>query len=59
MKAALKLVSYAGLALTIVPAVLLYHGRIDDALYRNLMVLGMLVWFGSAIFWIRPDHAES
>lgn len=59
MKTPLKLVSYAGLALSVVPAVLLYRGAVEVSTYRWLMIAGMVLWFGTAIFWIRPDHAQS
>lgn len=52
----LRLISYCGLALSCVPAVLVYHGTITRDTYLLLILLGMLLWFSTAIFWIKPDH---
>ena len=54
----LKLVSYCGLALSIVPAVLVFTETIEKGTYLNLLILGTVMWFGSAIFWIKPDHQQ-
>jgi hypothetical protein len=52
----LQLVSYVGLALSLVPALLVFSGTITKDTYFNLMVLGMLLWFGTAIIWVKPEH---
>ncbi len=52
----LQMVSLLGLALSIVPAMLLFAGGITRETYLRLLVLGMLLWFGSAVIWIRPEH---
>ncbi|MBX3426867.1 MAG: hypothetical protein KF688_14400 [Pirellulales bacterium] len=57
MHALLKLVSYAGLALTIVPSVLVYRGAIEMDMHYKIMIVGMLLWFGSAVVWIKQDKA--
>ncbi|MCA9236481.1 MAG: hypothetical protein KDA44_13490 [Planctomycetales bacterium] len=59
MKMLLKTISYIGLALSVVPAVLVYRGELTADSYKLLMLLGMALWFGSALFWIRPVHGES
>jgi hypothetical protein len=56
IKTLLQIISYAGLAMSIVPALLVYHGSISMDAYYKLMVLGMVLWFGSAIFWIKPEQ---
>jgi len=53
---ALQLVSYIGLALSLVPALLVFKGIITKDTYLNYMLLGMLVWFGTAILWVKPEH---
>jgi len=55
-KSIFRIVSYAGLLLSILPAVLVFQETISRQLYFQLMFLGMLLWFGSAVWWIRPDH---
>ena len=57
MNPLVKLVSYAGLALTIIPSLLVYTGAIDLDMHKSLMIVGMLMWFISAVTWIKPDHA--
>jgi len=54
----LRLVSYCGLMLSIVPAFLVWQGALAKSTYLSLMVVGMLLWFGAAVFWIKPDHSE-
>ena len=52
----LKTVSYCGLALSIIPALLIFGGTIEKATYNNLLVVGMFLWFGTAVWWIKADH---
>jgi hypothetical protein len=52
----LKTISYLGLALSIVPAFLLFTGVVSKEVQFRLMILGMVMWFGTAIFWIKRDH---
>lgn len=53
----LKFISYCGLALSLIPALMVYHGTITKETYYNLMILGMILWFSTAIFWVKPDHS--
>jgi hypothetical protein len=53
MKTILKLISLAGLCLTIVPAVLVFVGRIEWQDHAYLMLLGTALWFLSAPFWMH------
>ena len=55
----LKLASFCGLACSVVPAVLVYAGQIPKETCFTLMVVGMLLWFSTAIWWIRPDHDDA
>lgn len=50
-----KLVSYAGLLLTLVPSVLLLIGSslLDGYNYQLLATVGMVLWFVTAPFWIN------
>ena len=52
MKLMLRLLSLAGLALTVVPSFLVLGGTLDDATYKQLMLTGTLIWLGTAPFWI-------
>lgn len=56
IKIILQVISFAGLALSILPAFLVFGGILSREMYYHLMVAGTLMWFGSAVFWIRKDH---
>ena len=55
-KRILQVISFIGLALSIIPAFFLFGGILSRENYLRLMVIGMLMWFGTAIFWVRKDH---
>ncbi len=55
MKIILILVSLAGLALTIVPSVLVFLQEISLADHKQLMFFGMLMWFFTAPFWMKEQ----
>ena len=48
----LKILSFIGLALTIIPSVLVLMGEMDLELNKKLMAAGMVIWFVGAYFWI-------
>jgi high-affinity Fe2+/Pb2+ permease len=52
MKLLLKLISFIGLALTVIPAFLVFAGTIDLSMHKNLMLAGTLFWFIPAPFWM-------
>ena len=54
----LKLISYTGLALTVVPGALVLLGIISNSLQHTLMLIGMVAWFASAPFWMRGPSLE-
>lgn len=49
----LKILSFTGLALTIVPSLLVFTDTISFNMHTNLMVVGMLLWFGTSPFWMK------
>ena len=55
----LKLGSYCGLALSVLPAVLVYSGTVQKETCFTLMIAGMFLWFSTAIWWIKPDHEDA
>lgn len=59
MKTLLKLLSFIGLGLTVVPSVLVFIGQLEMQTNLRLMTVGMLLWFGTAVFWIKPDVTGS
>ncbi|MCI0496308.1 hypothetical protein L0Z72_14975 [candidate division KSB1 bacterium] len=55
MKTTLKLLSLAGLILTLLPSVLVFLKLIEFNSHLNLMILGTILWFGSAPFWMKKE----
>ena len=55
MKVFFKTLSWIGLALSILPPFFLFAGVIERSTYLNLLIIGMLLWFGTAPFWIKSD----
>lgn len=53
MKGVLRSLSLLGLLLTVVPAFLVFADRISWSAHADLMLIGMILWFGSAPFWMR------
>jgi hypothetical protein len=58
MKLILKIISFFGLVLTIVPAMLVFKGIIDIKVHYHLMVAGMILWFGTAPFWMKSKSLD-
>lgn len=58
MTAILKAISFVGLALTIVPAFLVFAGIIVWDTHATLMLLGTVLWFGSAPFWMGRGETQ-
>jgi len=52
MKTILKIISYCALAATVVPSSLVYTGTIELELHKTIMLVGMIVWFLTAPFWM-------
>lgn len=55
MKTILIILSFLGLALTVIPAFFVFFGAIAWNTHANLMFAGMVLWFISAPFWIKTD----
>ena len=58
MMTVLKIVSLVGLLLTIVPAFLVFSGTLQLEQHYTLMLIGTLVWFLSAPFWMLKKKSE-
>jgi hypothetical protein len=52
MKLVLKIISYTGLGLTIIPSILFLMDEIELSQLKLFMFIGVFVWFGSAVFWV-------
>lgn len=49
MKQVLLLLSWIGLALSVVPAVMYFQGSISHEMTKGLMLVGTVLWFGARI----------
>lgn len=58
MKLLLKIISYSGLALTIVPSILVFKGVIELKTHFILMIIGIILWFSTAPFWMKSQSLE-
>ena len=58
MKKVLIIVSFIGLALTIVPSILVFKQVIDIEMHFHLMVVGMVLWFATAPFWMKTKSLD-
>lgn len=52
MKGFLKILSFMALGLTFVPSIIVLVGKLDVDVYKTMMILGMVLWFFTAPFWI-------
>ena len=48
-------ISIIGLILTIVPSVLVFTDHISMDFHKQLMVVGMILWFTTAAIWMKED----
>lgn len=55
MTALLKILSFAGLGLTVVPAFFVFAGTISWDTHALLMLVGTLLWFGTSPFWVKHE----
>lgn len=58
VKIILIVVSFIGLALTILPSIMVFTRIIEMKLNFNLMIIGTILWFGTAPFWMRSKKLE-
>ena len=58
MRQLLKILSYAGLALTLLPSFLVFANVIELQTHKTLMLLGSALWFFTAPFWLNKRGQE-
>jgi hypothetical protein len=52
MKQILYFISLTGLLMTMVPPILFFLGKITHSVQNVVMLLGAVIWFASAVFWL-------
>jgi hypothetical protein len=55
MNTLLKLFSFIGLGLTVIPPFLIFAQAITWKTYLTLMTIGTLLWFLTAPFWMKRE----
>lgn len=55
MQTILKIISFIGLLLTVVPSFLVFSGAIELSFHKTLMFIGTLLWFLTAPFWMNKE----
>ena len=58
MRKVLQIISFIGLLLTIVPPILYFNGKILQVQQNWFMILGALIWFISASFWMNKKNIK-
>jgi hypothetical protein len=53
MKMLLSGIAWIGLLATIVPSILVFSGTIEPATHKTVMVIGMILWFVTAPFFMK------
>jgi len=54
----LKVISLLGLLFTLTPSFLVFYKVIDKPAHFVLMLIGTLLWFASAPFWMKGTSLE-
>ncbi len=59
MRTLLMVLSYIGLALTILPSFFVFKQVISWDLHAQLMLAGMFLWFLTAPFWMQKKKDDT
>lgn len=58
MRTLLIVISIIGLMFTIIPSVLVFTQHISFETHKLYMAIGMFMWFGTAVFWIKEQDKK-
>ncbi|MDH7600032.1 MAG: hypothetical protein QHH07_10440 [Sedimentisphaerales bacterium] len=53
IKRILQFISICGIVLTVAPSFAFFAGLINRSTYLDAMLLGTVMWFGTAVFWVK------
>lgn len=56
LKTVLKIISFAGLLLTLIPSFLVFLNGMKLDTNKHLMLLGTLLWFVTTPFWMNKSQ---
>ena len=51
----LKLLSFIGLGLSVIPSFMVFYNQLDLVTYKQLMLVGTVLWLVTAPWWINKD----
>lgn len=55
MRVSLKLASWLGLALTLLPSFLVFGRVLSPEAFKTIVLAGSILWLATAPFWINRD----
>jgi hypothetical protein len=55
MKIFLIILSLIGLALTLLPSILVFAHQMDWNIHITLMIIGTILWFITVPFWMKKE----
>lgn len=55
MKSIYKIISVIGLALAIIPSLLVFVGQLEFETNKTLILVGTILWFVTAPFWVGKE----
>ncbi|MBD3626572.1 MULTISPECIES: hypothetical protein [Cyclobacterium] len=58
MKLLIKIISFLGLGLNIIPAILVFGTYMSADTCKLLMLIGTVLWFGTAPSWMNKKDAD-
>ena len=56
MRMSLKVVSWLGLALTLLPSFFVFGGSLSLDVFKGLVLAGSVLWLATAPSWINQDR---
>ncbi len=58
MRIWLRLLSWLGLALTLLPSLFVFGGALSLDAFKTLVFAGSVLWLATAPFWINQDRSR-
>lgn len=59
MKRILQIISILGLILTLAPGILVFTGSLEFEAYKRWVLIGTLLWFSTAPFWVNKEKKNA
>lgn len=59
MKTITQVISAVGLILTVGPSFLVFSGHISWSTHATLMIIGAVLWFATAPYWMKSKDSPA